>query len=122
MRVLYIDDDRVNAVLFLEICRLAEGVEVATAGSCDEALEVLGSFGADLLLVDLNLPDGDGCSLLPRLLQVAGRPVPAYLCSADDRSLTEERARLAGFAGCWSKPLEINHVLAQLRRHAAGTA
>jgi two-component system, OmpR family, response regulator len=119
MRVLYVDDDRVNSLLFAEVCRLAQGVDVEAAGSAAEALEVLQRTGADLLVLDLHLPDDDGIELLARLRQQAGRQVPAYLCSADDPSLMEERARAAGFEACWNKPLDVPVVLSALRRHVA---
>jgi CheY-like chemotaxis protein len=119
MRVLYVDDDRVNSLLFAELCRVAEGVTVEAASTSAEALEVLERIDAHLLVLDLHLPDGDGFSLLPRLWQQAGRRVPAYLCSADDPSQIEEQARKAGFEACWSKPLDVPLVLAALRRHAA---
>ncbi len=57
MRVLYVDDDRVNSLLFAELCRLAEGVVVEAASTAGEALELLERHGADLLVLDLHLPD-----------------------------------------------------------------
>lgn len=119
MRVLYVDDDRVNSILFAEICRLASGVTVEVAGSGEEALDLLESTAVDLLVLDLHLPDGDGLALLPRLRQRAGRELPAYLCSADDPRQLEAPARDAGFEACWAKPLDVPLVLATLRRHAA---
>ena len=118
MRVLYVDDDRVNSLLFTEVGRLAEGVTVALAGSAEEALEGLARDGADMLVLDLHLPDGDGFTLLPRLREQAGRRLPAYLCSADDPAVVQDDAAAAGFDGCWSKPLDVAQVLAVLRRHA----
>jgi len=120
MRVLYVDDDRVNSLLFAELCRMVEGVTVEAAGSAAEALETIERVGADLLVLDLHLPDGDGFELLPRLWQAAARQLPAYLCSADDPAQLEEQARSAGFQACWNKPLDVPLVLGALRRHAAG--
>lgn len=122
MRVLYVDDDRVNSLLFAELARLAPGVAIECAGSGEEALEALATderepFG--LLVLDLHLPDGDGFELLARLRQRAGRALPAYLCSADDPGPLEARAKAAGFEACWSKPLDLPQALAALRRHAA---
>ncbi|MCW5636714.1 MAG: response regulator [Rubrivivax sp.] len=118
MRVLYVDDDRVNSLLFAELCRIAGDVAVESAGSAEEALELLAVHPVDLLVLDLHLPDADGMALLPRLRERAGRALPAYLCSADDPTLLEDRARAAGFEACWSKPLDVPQVLAALRLHA----
>lgn len=120
MRVLYVDDDRVNSVLFSEIARLVPGADVQLAGSAAEALELIGEPGGiDVLVLDLHLPDGDGLALLPALRARAARRLPAYLCSADDPRLVADKARSAGFDGCWSKPLEVPIVVATLAQHAA---
>jgi len=123
MRVLYVDDDRVNTLLFSEACRIAGHSNVETAGSGAEALELIDSFVPDLLVLDLHLPDTDGIALLPLLRARAGRPaLPAALCSADDPVELAERARAAGFGHCWSKPVDLNVVLAALASHGAATA
>ena len=122
MRVLYVDDDRVNSLLFAELCRLAPGVQVDLAGTAEEAVDALTRQGPDLLVLDLHLPDGDGLTLLPRLRRLAARALPAYLCSADEPEQVQASARQAGFDGCWSKPLNVQAVLADLMRHAAQVA
>jgi CheY-like chemotaxis protein len=116
MRVLYIDDDRVNALLFTETCRLVDGVVVETAGSGAEALELLDGFDPELLVIDLHLPDTDGYALLGALRARSGGRTPAVLCSAEDPRQVEGPARAAGFDHCWPKPVELAMVLAELRR------
>ncbi len=118
MRVLYVDDDRVNSLLFVEVCRTLSGITVQVAHSASEALDLLEQFGADLLVLDLHLPDGDGLSLLPALQQRAASRLPAYLCTADEPELVESRALAAGFDGCWSKPLDIAGAVSVLKRHS----
>jgi CheY-like chemotaxis protein len=118
MRVLYVDDDRVNALLFLELCRLAPGIEVQCVESGAEAQALVAEFQPELLVIDLHLPDTDGVQLLAQLRRTAGRRVPAVLCSADDTPAVIESARQAGFDGCWSKPLELQQVLQDLSRRA----
>ncbi len=122
MRVLYIDDDRINTLLFVETCRLAPGVEVDTAASGAEALELAPRFGPELLVIDLHLPDTSGYALLPALRQALQQPdLPAILCTAEETAAVEQPARAAGFSSCWSKPADLNQVLAELtRRSGAG--
>ena len=116
MRVLYVDDDRINALLFEETARLAPGVEIETAGSAAEALELAPRFAPELLVIDLHLPDGDGFSLLPRLRAALQQSdLPAVLCSADDDPGVAARAEAAGFCDRWPKPVEIPRVLEAFR-------
>ena len=72
MRILYIDDDRINLLLFEQVCRLAHTLEVATAGSGVEALQVAREFAPEVLVIDLHLPDTTGFELLPQLRAEAG--------------------------------------------------
>ena len=117
MRVLYIDDDRINTLLFVEACRFAGGVEIETAGSGAEALEMVRAFAPQLLVIDLHLPDTTGYMLLPALREAAGVPaLRAFLCTADEAEFVAGPARAAGFDGCWTKPVDLRPVLAELAR------
>ncbi len=118
MRVLYIDDDRINTLLFVETCRFAGAhIEVETAGTGAEALEAAVAFQPTLLVLDLHLPDTDGYALLPRLRAALSAPaLPAFLCTADDPDTVAAPAQAAGFDGCWTKPVDLPVVLAELAR------
>ncbi len=117
MRVLYIDDDRINSLLFVETCRLAVGVEVDTAETAAEALAMATAAPPDLLVIDLHLPDASGYELLARLRALLQAQVPpAILCTADETALVQQPAREAGFAACWTKPVNVAVVLAELAR------
>jgi CheY-like chemotaxis protein len=119
MRVLYIDDDRINALLFVEACRFASGVQTETASSGAEALEVAQRFRPELLVIDLHLPDTTGYALLPALREQLNAPaLPAFLCTADDAADVAEPARRAGFEGCWTKPVDLRSILAELARRS----
>ena len=117
MRVLYVDDDRINALLFVETCRLAGNVEVRTTFCGAEALDLARQWVPELLVIDLHLPDTTGYELLAALRHSLGQPdLPAILCTADEAALVEQPAREAGFSGCWSKPVELQTVLSELAR------
>lgn len=117
MRVLYIDDDRVNSLLFRETCRLAGCVEFESALSGAEAMELVTNWRPDLLVIDLHLPDTDGYRLLKAMREGLGTPlVPAILCTADEAALVEGPAKAAGFDGCWTKPVEVQAVIDELKR------
>jgi CheY-like chemotaxis protein len=125
MRVLYVDDDRVNSLLFVETCRLAGDIEVETAVTGAEALDLVAHWVPDLLVIDLHLPDTDGYRLLADLRQRLQSPgLPAILCTADEAALVQAPARAAGFDDCWTKPVELQAVIDELtrRNRSSGTA
>ena len=117
MRVLYVDDDRINTLLFVETCRFAGGIEIETALTGAEALDLALRFVPELLVIDLHLPDTDGYALLPALRKALGAPtLPAFLCTADEASHVAGPARAAGFDGCWTKPVDLQLVLQEFER------
>ena len=117
MRVLYVDDDRINTLLFVETCRFAGGIEIETALTGAEALDLALRFVPELLVIDLHLPDTDGYALLPALRKALGAAaLPAFLCTADEASHVACPARAAGFDGCWTKPLDLQLVLQEFER------
>ncbi|MEO5734865.1 MAG: response regulator [Rubrivivax sp.] len=118
MRVLYVDDDRIHALLFAEACRSLgpEPVEIETADSGHEALALAASWQPDLLLLDLHLPDTLGTDLLPALRATLKRPdLPAWLCSADDSQAVTDAAMAAGFDRCWPKPVDVPRMVVALQ-------
>jgi PAS domain S-box-containing protein len=94
---------------------LREFASVRGAGSVQRALAELEQCTPTLLLLDLDLPDGDGLQVLdamrqnPRLQAV---PVLVISAAADDAVFAEARRR--GAQACLSKPID----LAQMRRVA----
>ena len=116
MRLLYVDDDRINTLLFEETCRVAGGIQVACATCGAEALELAVRFQPELLVLDLHLPDITGYELLPALRRLLSGPAPAILCSADEPDQVRPQALAAGFQDCWTKPVVLNAVLAELAR------
>lgn len=94
---------------------LREFAEVRGAGSIQRALAELERCTPTLLLLDLDLPDGDGLRVLdamrqnPRLQAV---PVLVISAAADEDIFSEARRR--GAQACLAKPID----LAQVRRVA----
>jgi CheY-like chemotaxis protein len=123
MRVLYVDDDRIGSLLFVEACRFVGGVQVETAASGAEALALAQRWNPDILVIDLHLPDTTGLALLPALRARLGAPgLPAFLCTADEACGVERPAREAGFDGCWTKPIVLQLILDELSRRSGQAA
>src|SRR5919198_714116 len=66
MRILVVDDEP-NITDLVATALRYEGFEVATAGTARGALELVGSFRPELLVLDVMLPDLDGFQLHRRL-------------------------------------------------------
>jgi DNA-binding NtrC family response regulator len=64
-KVLIVDDEKKIQVLLKKVVASLD-VEVATAGSGEEALETLSEGGIDLIISDLKMPGIDGLELLRR--------------------------------------------------------
>jgi PleD family two-component response regulator len=77
-RALVVDDDESIVELLSEVCR-SLGTEVITASDGAEALEQLRQVGADIVLLDLDMPRMDGFSLLERLRQESLLPQPSVV-------------------------------------------
>jgi two-component system, NtrC family, nitrogen regulation response regulator NtrX len=98
-RVLVVDDEpRVRAML--RDCLATEGVEVATAASGADALEVVPVFQPDVILTDMLMPGKSGVDLLGALRR-AGITVPVILISGNPIE-TEK-----GFFRVFSKPFDL---------------
>jgi CheY-like chemotaxis protein len=120
LRVLYVEDNRVNAILFEEALRLRDGVELRLAEDGTQALEQVHGWVPDVLVLDAHLPDIDGFELLQALRRLPGlEQVPAFMCSADAMPDDVQHAASAGFAGHWSKPINIARIMDDLDRVCA---
>ncbi|WP_298183705.1 ATP-binding protein [uncultured Pseudomonas sp.] len=90
---------------------LREFAEVRGAGSVQQALVALEQCTPALLLLDLDLPDGDGMQVLdamrhsPRLQKV---PVLVISAAADEAVFADARRR--GAQACLAKPIDLGQV------------
>lgn len=93
-RIALIDDDRNWAETFADFLR-TKGFGVQTAYAAAEGLALLEKINVSLVLVDLNMPDMDGLSLVRRLRQRQNE-VTVLLVSGDDEPSLVARALAAG--------------------------
>ncbi len=100
-----IDDDSRSRKLAADVLA-TQGFAVHQAGTAAEAQAQLLAHGADLVLLDIQLPDSDGFALIAwiqRQPSLAGVPVVALTASV----MPAYRGRIdeSGFAGFIAKPL-----------------
>ena len=117
MRLLYVEDDRINTLLFEETCKLSSQLEVRSAECGQDALTLAAAYQPDVLVIDLHLPDTDGYTLLGELRALPGlADAPAFLCSAEVPEVVADAAGRAGFTGVWPKPVQLADILDDLAR------
>jgi DNA-binding NarL/FixJ family response regulator len=92
---------------------------VAQAGSVAEARRVMGGREADLGVVDLSLPDGEGIELIEDLRE-ANPLFAALVLTASVDKAEHARAVEAGAAGVLHKSADVDEILDATRRLATG--
>ncbi len=118
-QVLVIDDEP-QIRRFLEISLRAQGYRVATAATGEEGLNALAMHGADLVILDLGLPDRDGHEILRALREWSQVPVIMLTVRAGE---AEKVAALDSGANDYvTKPFGVQELMARvralLRQHA----
>lgn len=111
-RVLVIDDEP-QIRKFLDISLRAQGYRVALAANGEDGLIALATQGADLVILDLGLPDKDGHEVLKELREWSQVPVIMLTVRADE---AEKVAALdAGANDYVTKPFGIQELMARVR-------
>ena len=107
-RVLYVEDDAVNAMLMKQLFQIEPAWQLDIAATGAEALAQSAAAPPDLILLDMNLPDMTGLDVL-RTLRARGLQAPqgCIAVSADAMPHQIELAMKAGCTDYWTKPLDL---------------
>ena len=111
-RVLFVESDRAVCGA-VEPILAAEGVRVERACSGCQALDALSGDPYDLILVDMALPDMDGCEIVAA--QRVHSDVPIIVLSAGDREADKILALDSGADDFVTTPLRNGEFLARFR-------
>lgn len=121
LRIVVVDDDRFMREVIGRLLRQqpARYDVVAEVGSVQAATEACGTHHADLMLLDINLPDGSGIAAVPELRQSCP-DMRILLCTCD---VTDERvveALRSGAHGFVEKTNTWQDFITAIERVAAG--
>ncbi len=112
--VLIVDDED-TARSFISEALGDAGYEALEAGTLAEANEIVDTGAADIILLDIQLPDGSGLSLLDRLALENPRP-PVILITAFGEVDTAVEAMKKGAQDFLQKPLDLERLLQAVER------
>lgn len=111
-RIIVVEDD-IQIRNFITYTLEQEGFEVYEATTGEEALKQMVEQNADLMLLDLGLPDIDGIQVLHRLR--TWTEIPIIIVSARDQDKEKANALDDGADDYLTKPFSATELLARIR-------
>ena len=116
IRILIIEDDPTHATIMRKRLEEADpGYQVQVAYSGEEGVENLRKGKYALVLLDYNLPDGDGLSILDRLRAI-DRGVPIILVTVEDSASVAVKAMKRGATDYIIKDKDYHNFVQHLQR------
>jgi CheY-like chemotaxis protein len=117
VRLLVVDDDRMSRELAARILRRA-GYSVETAENGMEAVDMIGRYDFDLVLMDLDMPQMDGFESTKRIRQErSSDDLPIIALTANAMNDNADRCYRVGMNDYISKPFQIEKLLHTLNRY-----
>jgi CheY-like chemotaxis protein len=113
---MFVDDD-VDVLHLVKLILTNAGAEVSTAGSGQQALELLATARPDVIISDISMPGFDGYQFIAELRRRApedGGNTPAIALTAHTRTKDQEKALAAGFNLHLSKPMRALQLIASI--------
>jgi two-component system response regulator PilR (NtrC family) len=107
-RVLLVDDEP-DILELLELALLPMGLEVARAGSVQEAYQQLERSHFELCLTDMRMPDGEGLELV-RYINQHNLDIPVAVITAHGNAENAVAALKAGAFDYLSKPVALDQL------------
>jgi CheY-like chemotaxis protein len=119
VRVLVVDDEADARELVRRVLEDCEA-KVATACSAMEGLEMLSTFGPDVLVSDIGMPGFDGFEFIRQIrsMREKHKAIPAAALTAFARAEDHERVITAGYQVHVPKPVEPSALVATVARLA----
>jgi CheY-like chemotaxis protein len=122
LKVLLVEDDEDNLEL-LGSCLESEGARPFSAGSISEALAMTAGHRIDIVVSDLELADGDGCTLLSKLRERDNSPeLPAIAISGYSELKWRTKAAECGFDRYLVKPFALDHLVESIAEFSRACA
>ena len=116
VKILMIEDDLgLNRGISFALAQ--EGYEVVTAENMEKGLKLFEMEHPDAILLDLNLPDGDGIQLCQKIRERSDLPV--LMLTARDMEVDEIMGLKCGADDYMTKPFSPSELVARVKAHLA---
>lgn len=116
-RVLVVEDNAMNMELVSDLL-IAQGFTVMGAEDADVCWAKLRANAFDLILMDLQLPDKDGYTLVREIKQdPALATIPIVALTAYAMAGDQDKALAAGCAGVITKPIDTQKITRQIEHY-----
>jgi two-component system, cell cycle response regulator DivK len=121
LTTILIVDDRRDSELILGKQLQSHGFDVRTINEAAALLDILEAGGIDLILMDMNMPEVDGCEATQTLkADVRFATIPVVICTAHPLDGDEARARASGCDSFLEKPVAAEVLIALVHRLIGG--
>ena len=115
MKTILIIEDEAHIARFIKTAMEQEGYQVYTADSSHRGLIEAATRRPDLLILDLGLPDGDGCDLIADIRTWSSLPILVLSARSDEQD--KIKALNLGADDYLVKPFSMGELVARVNAH-----
>ena len=115
MKTILIIEDEAHITRFIKTAMEQEGYQVFTADSSHRGLIEAATRRPDLLILDLGLPDGDGCDVIADIRTWSSLPILVLSARSDEQD--KIKALNLGADDYLVKPFSMGELIARVNAH-----
>ena len=115
MKTILIIEDEAHITRFIKTAMEQEGYQVYTADSSHRGLIEAATRRPDLLILDLGLPDGDGCDVIADIRTWSSLPILVLSARSDEQD--KIKALNLGADDYLVKPFSMGELIARVNAH-----
>ncbi|MEN8241481.1 MAG: PAS domain S-box protein [Chloroflexota bacterium] len=118
-RILVADDNALSRSLFVQALKIP-GLLVYTVNNGEEAIQILDTWKADLIFMDIQMPVLDGYEATRQIKEKeVGKDTPIIAITAGAFEDEKEKLFSIGFADYMLKPISLEKIFEALERHTS---
>lgn len=120
--VLIVDDDEVLLEIEELALKRAGDIAVQACATCDQAVEVAGTFTPDLVLLDLKMPGKDGTDVVREFRKMERlADVPIIFVTGEHKLVMQDEYRTLGVLGIIYKPFKPSEFIMNIQKFWQGS-